>query len=83
MNSKPTNHRASRDFENAAIDGVSAIPGMRPVGAGLKLVQAGNDWLTGQYEEALRTVRNPHASADEKRKAAAIIQRTEHRHDRA
>jgi hypothetical protein len=46
------------------------------------MAQAGNDWLTAQYEEALRTVRNPHASADEKHKAEAVIQRTEHRHGR-
>jgi hypothetical protein len=41
-----------------------------------------NDYATAQYEEALRTVRDPHASADEKRNARAIIERTEHRHGR-
>jgi hypothetical protein len=82
MSNRPTNDRASRDLEDAAIDGLSATPGMAPIGKSLQGLQKLNDYATAQYEQALRTARDPHASADEKRKAEAVIQRTEHRHGR-
>ena len=79
---RPTNDRASREFEDAAIQGVSAIPGGQPIGAGLRFLQGVNDFTTAQYEDAKRTIRDPRASEAAKEHARAIVQMVEHRHGR-